>query len=88
MAVRDYFAELYVAGLLGDNGWSIYFPMRDVGFDFIATKLLQGKVLVRPVQVKGLYPGEAKKNRNGYGYVGALTQLHSDMESVGMGQGH
>lgn len=35
---RDFFAELYVAGILGDAGWSIYFPKRDVGFDFIITK--------------------------------------------------
>ena len=82
MAVRDYFAELYVAGLMADNGWSIYFPMRDVGFDFIATKLVLEAVLIRPVQVKGLYPGEAKKNRSGYGYVGRLTQLHPDMALV------
>jgi len=39
---RDFFAELYVAGILGDAGWSIYFPKRDVGFDFIATKELRG----------------------------------------------
>ena len=55
-ATRDYFAELYVAGLFGDAGWSVYFPKRDVGFDFIATKSIDGDVLIRPIQVKGLYP--------------------------------
>jgi len=25
---RDYFAELYVAGLMADAGWNIYFPHR------------------------------------------------------------
>lgn len=82
MAVRDYFAELYAAGLMGDSGWSIYFPKRDVGFDFIATKLVQGSVLIRSVQVKSLYPGEAKKDRTGYGYVGYLTQLHPAMALI------
>lgn len=64
---RDYFAELYVAGLMGDNGWNVYFPKRDIGFDFIATKSIEGSVLIRPVQVKGLYPSEAKKTRLGTG---------------------
>jgi hypothetical protein len=79
---RDYFAELYVAGLMGDAGWSVYFPKRDVGFDFIATYTRDGFTLVRPVQVKGLYPTEAKKDRAGYGYIGKLTQLHDDMVLV------
>jgi len=35
---REVFAELYVAGVLADAGWNIYFPTRDIGFDFIATK--------------------------------------------------
>jgi len=30
---RDYFAEMYVAGILADKGWNIYFPRRDKGFD-------------------------------------------------------
>lgn len=76
---RDYFAELYVAGLMGDNGWSVYFPKRDVGFDFIATRSVDGVVLMRPVQVKGLYPTETKKDRSGYGFVGRLSQMHDDM---------
>jgi hypothetical protein len=30
---RDVFAELYVAGIFGDAGWSVNFPNRDVGLD-------------------------------------------------------
>ena len=76
---RDYFAELYVAGLMGDAGWAVYFPKRDVGFDFIVTRVVNGDVLIRPVQVKGLYPTETKGDKTGYGYIGRLTQLHDDM---------
>lgn len=76
---RDYFAELYIAGLMGDVGWAVYFPKRDVGFDFIAVRSVAGATLVRPVQVKGLYPTEVKKDKAGYGYIGSLTQLHDDM---------
>jgi hypothetical protein len=79
---RDYFAELYVAGLMGDNGWNVYFPKRDIGFDFIATKTIESRVLIRPVQVKGLYPSEAKKDKTGYGYIGTLSQFHDDMALV------
>ncbi len=82
MATRDYFAELYVAGFMGDNGWDIYFPKRDVGFDFIATKTVNGNIIIRPVQVKGLYPSETKKDKDGYGYVGKLTQVHPEMALV------
>src|SRR5690606_33278823 len=76
---RDYFAELYVAGLMGDAGWAVYFPKRDVGFDFIAVRNSEGSTLVRPVQVKGLYPTEVKKDKVGYGFIGSLSQLHDDM---------
>ena len=76
---RDYFAELYVAGIMGDAGWNVYFPKRDVGFDFIATMTTDRGVLLRPVQVKGLYPTEVKKDKTFYGYIGKLTQLHHDM---------
>jgi hypothetical protein len=31
----DYFAELYVAGLMANAGWNVYFPHRDRGLDFI-----------------------------------------------------
>jgi hypothetical protein len=81
-ATRDYFAELYVAALFGDAGWSVYFPKRDVGFDFIATKPVSGKVLVRPVQVKGLYPTIEKKDKAAYGFKGELTALHESMVLV------
>src|SRR5438876_385305 len=79
---RDYFAELYVAGFMGDDGWHIYFPHRDVGFDFIATKNVDEQIIIRPVQVKGLYPSQTKKSREKYGYVGSLTQVHPDMALV------
>lgn len=79
---RDYFAELYVAGLMGDAGWNVYFPKRDMGFDFIATFTAAKQTLVRPVQVKGLYPTEAKKDKAVYGYTGKLTQIHDDMVLV------
>ena len=76
---RDYFAELYVAGIFGDAGWSVYFPKRDVGFDFIVSKEIEGSVLLRPVQVKGLYPTKEKKNKLTYGYQGNLTAVHPEM---------
>lgn len=50
-------AELIVAAQLVEYGWNIYSPHRDVGFDFIATLPLPGgKVLIRPVQVRGRFP--------------------------------
>ena len=79
---RDYFAELYAAGIFGDAGWSVYFPKRDVGFDFIVSKEIEGVVLLRPVQVKGLYPTKDKKNKATYGYQGDLTAVHPEMVLV------
>ena len=76
---RDYFAEMYVAGVLADAGWNVYFPRRDQGFDFIITKPVGDQVLVRPVQVKGKYPELDKGDRPTYGYIGELTALHPDM---------
>ncbi len=76
---RDYFAEMYVAGVLADAGWQIYFPRRDVGFDFIAIHEQEGAPLIRPVQVKGKYPTKNKKNKKTYGFLGALTQVHQEM---------
>lgn len=76
---RDYFAELYIAALFGDAGWSVYFPKRDVGFDFIATKPVRGEVLLRPVQVKGLYPTSTKLDKPTYGFRGQLTATHASM---------
>jgi len=78
-STRDYFAELYVAALFGDAGWSVYFPKRDVGFDFIATKPVRGEVLLRPVQVKGRFPTTAKTDRVTYGFRGELTAVHESM---------
>jgi hypothetical protein len=76
---RDLFAEFYVAGLLADAGWHIYLPKRDYGFDFIATKRVSDSIIIRPVQVKGLYPTALKTNKAYYGYTGTLTQIHTDM---------
>ncbi len=79
---RDYFAEMYVAGLFADAGWNIYFPRRDKGFDYIVTLEDAEGVLIRPVQVKGLYPTSSKGDRATYGYNGRLSVLYSDMVLV------
>jgi hypothetical protein len=76
---RDYFAEMYVAGLFADHGWNVYFPRRDEGFDFIVTKKSASEAVIRPVQVKGLYPTDAKKSRLVFGYQGKLSQVHGEM---------
>lgn len=76
---RDYFAEMYVAGNLADNGWNIYFPRKDLGFDFIITKPVGDRIIVRPVQVKGKYPQVEGRNLPTFGYIGQLSQLHNDM---------
>ena len=76
---RDYFAEMYVAGKLADAGWNVYFPRRDKGFDFIITKSVGNRFLMRPVQVKGKYPERGTKDRVGHGYNGRLTELHDEM---------
>lgn len=76
---RDYFAEMYVAGLMADEGWNIYFPHRDQGFDFIATYSGEEGTIVRPVQVKGKYPISGKTDKARYGYVGKLTAFHPHM---------
>ena len=68
-----------VAGVLADNGWNVYFPHRDMGFDMIATFNSENGVIIRPVQVKGKYPNTEKLNKAAYGYVGKLTALHPDM---------
>ena len=78
-ATRDYFAEMYVAGLLADAGWDVYFPRRDKGFDMIVSRPNGTGTVVRPVQVKGKYATDAKTNKARYGYVGKLTALHRDM---------
>jgi hypothetical protein len=76
---RDYFAEMYVAGVLADAGWDIYFPRRDKGFDMIVSKPADGTTIVRPVQVKGKYATDEKTDKKVYGYVGRLTAFHDDM---------
>lgn len=76
---RDYFAEMYVAGVLADAGWDIYFPRRDRGFDMIISRPAGGGTIVRPVQVKGKYATGEKTDKAIYGYVGRLTAFHDDM---------
>lgn len=77
---RYYFAELYVAGLLANAGWNVYFPHRDKGMDFIISKTgTDGREIIRPVQVKGKYLSADKGNKSTYGYVGKLKQVHPDM---------
>lgn len=76
---RDYFAEMYVAEIMADAGWNIFFPHRDQGFDLIATLATADGTIVRPVQVKGKYPTEGKTDKARYGYVGKLTAFHQDM---------
>ena len=78
-ATRDYFAEMYVAGMMADRGWNVYFPVRDIGFDFIATIKVGNNTIIRPIQVKGKYPTASVLNKNGYGYMGKLSQLHPEM---------
>jgi hypothetical protein len=77
--ISDYFAELYVAGRLADADWNVYFPHRDIGFDFIIAKKVGKRMIIRPVQVKGKYPSGDKTDRPTYGYVGKLSEVHSEM---------
>jgi hypothetical protein len=76
----DYFAELFVAGRFADAGWNIYFPHRDQGFDFIVSRPYgpDGQI-IRPAQVKGKYPTSEKTDKDAYGYVGELSQVHPEM---------
>ncbi len=76
---RDYFAEMYVAGISADKGWNVYFPRRDKGFDFVITKVVGNRTVLRPVQVKGKYPKKGKTNKSVYGYMGKLSELHDDI---------
>lgn len=76
---RDEFAEQYVAGIFADAGWSVYFPRKDKGFDFIISKNTADGMIIRPVQVKGKFPETRTAIRRKYGYRGRLTALHPDM---------
>jgi hypothetical protein len=77
---NNYFAELYVAGLMANAGWNVYFPHRDQGLDFIISKTgSDGLQIIRPIQVKGKYPLQGKGDKSIYGYVGELNQMHSEM---------
>lgn len=76
---RDYFAEMYVAGVLADAGWDVYFPRRDRGFDMIVSRQSSDATVIRPVQVKGKYASDEKTAKTSYGYVGRLTAFHDEM---------
>ena len=76
---RDEFAEQYVAAIFSDAGWSVYFPRKDKGFDFIVSKRTDAGVILRPVQVKGKFPETTTAVRKKYGYRGKLTATHPDM---------
>ena len=76
---RDEFAEQYVAAVFADAKWSVYFPRKDKGFDFIVSKQTANGMIIRPVQVKGKFPESLTAVRNQYGYKGRLTALHADM---------
>lgn len=69
---------MYIAALLADAGWDIYFPRRDKGFDMIVSRASANGTVVRPVQVKGKYATDDKTDKAVYGYVGSLTALHED----------
>ncbi|MBB3033235.1 hypothetical protein [Alteriqipengyuania lutimaris] len=77
--VRYQFAEMYVAGAMTDAGWKIYLPYRDEGFDFIAMLGSGDETLIRPVQVKGLYPSEQKLKKGHYGFRQKLSALNPQM---------
>jgi len=77
--LRDYFAEMYVAGMFADEGWNVYFPHRDEGFDFIVTLPHGDEILVRPVQVKGKYSTALKTDKDYYGFSGELSVVHEEM---------
>jgi hypothetical protein len=76
-------AELYIAHKFSNVGWDIYFPHKDKGFDFIASRRCKsGKDLVRPVQVKCKYPTTEHTPKHTYGFEGYLSRLHPEMVVV------
>jgi len=70
---------MYVAGVMADAGWDIYFPHRDRGFDMIVSREGDFGTIVRPIQVKGKYASDEKTDKARYGFVGPLTRFHDDM---------
>jgi len=72
-------AELIVAGKMAATGWNIYSPHRDLGIDFIATRICRGRLMIRPVQVKGCY-FKKRKDSHYYGRTDmVLNQIHDEM---------
>lgn len=70
---------MYVAGLLADHSWDIYFSRRDTGFDMIVSRPLEGTTIVRRDHVKGKYASDEKTDKKVYGHVGALTAFYDDI---------
>jgi hypothetical protein len=72
-------AELLVASQMAAHGWNIYTPHRDIGVDFIATKDLRNRLIIRPVQVKGCYLSK-RKDSAWYGKMNMeLKQMHEEI---------
>jgi hypothetical protein len=91
MSEIDQAAELFVANVFVRNGWDVYFPHKDKGFDFIITKKISEDFIIRPVQVKGKYPTIRKTRKRVYGFVGPISTFNEDMvlaipfyESIGL----
>ena len=76
-------AELLVASMMVRDGWNIYSPHRDIGFDLIATKNIRGILLFRPIQVRGCYLESKTKETNAYGKSKMeLKEIHEEMALV------
>jgi hypothetical protein len=79
MPIEGIPAESAVAAYLAQHGWHIYYPRRDVGFDFIISKPVDKRLVLRPVQVRSRYPRRQSDKR----YFGhqrtKLSQTHPDM---------
>lgn len=79
MPVEGLPAELAVAAFLAQHGWQIYYRRRDVGFDFIISKTVDGHNILRPVQVRGRYHhGHADTPYFGHQRI-KLSQTHPEM---------
>jgi hypothetical protein len=76
-------AELLIASMLVRDGWNIYSPHRDRGFDFVATKKIRGRLCLRAIQVRGCYPVSRTKRKPAYGKIRMkLTELSEEMALV------
>jgi hypothetical protein len=79
MPIEGIPSELAVAAYLAQHDWHIYYPRRDVGFDFIVSKLVGGGMLLRPVQVRSRRP-RGQSDRKYFGHQRTkLSQTHPEM---------